>query len=104
MILFSPVHTGDQRLDNMQAQLRTAIRGIGLKEILDGVLTETQALTTSYQDIAHGLGRAPQGWIAVSPDAAATIFQDPTVSNNPDPTHFIRIRGSAAVNCKFWVF
>lgn len=104
MILFSPVHTGDQRLDNMQAQLKSTVRDIGLRDILDGKLTAMIALTTSYQNIAHGLGRAPKGWIAVSPDAAATIFQDPLASNNPDPTKFIRVKGSAAVNCKFWVF
>ena len=91
----------DKDLDLIQEDLERTINPALKKAILDGFLTDSVALTTSFQNIAHKLGKKFTGWIVVSPDADARIWQD---STNPDSALFIRVRASAAVNCRFWVF
>lgn len=65
-------------------------------------------LTTSYQNIPHKLGRAPLGWVLVSPNAAATVMEDPLTPapgvGNPDVEKFLRLKASATVTCRILVF
>lgn len=104
MLLISRVQTGNDELRRVQDQTIAAVNPILSKEILNGLLTDTTALTTSYQNIPHKLGRSPVGWLVISPDALATVCQDPAAANNPDASKYLRVKASAAVNCKFWVF
>lgn len=124
---YSASESGNQLLYNLQLRIKTTIDQILSRLILDGrfpevyvrtaagarsVSTESSPdaemtslipVTTSFQNIPHGLGRKPEGWIVVSPDADTRIWED-SAANNPDATKYIRVRASAAVNCRFWVF
>lgn len=100
---FTSRKTNVPDLGQVQENLENVINPIIKKEIVDGALTDVAALTTSFQNVAHKLGKKFTGWIVVAPDADARVWQD-LPSNNPDATKFIRVRGSAAVNCRFWVF
>lgn len=87
----------------LDRHVATLNAGLGAP-LLGGVLTDAFALTTSFQNLAHGLGRRPLGWIVVAPNADARIWEDPAASNNQDPTRLLRLRASAAVTCRLWVF
>ena len=100
---FSKSHTQVPDLGRIQEDLEKAINPIIHKEIVDGVLTDVVALTTAFQNVPHKLGERFVGWIVLQPDADARVWQD-LPSNNPNSSKFIRVRASAAVNCKFWVF
>jgi len=93
----------DSDLYRVQDVLTEVLLPITNSPIIDGVLTDSQSVTTSFQNLAHGLGRLPVGWVVVAPNADARVWED-SAANNPDPTKFIRVKASAAVTCKFWVF
>lgn len=100
--LFTPTKAADPVIDRIQADLKEAINGSAKNLLLGGRLTDTVAITTSFQNIPHKLGRKPLGWFVVSPDADTRVWED-TV-NNPNPKLYIRVVGSAVANLKFWVF
>jgi hypothetical protein len=60
---------------------------------------EITALTTSFQNFEHRLGRKAQGYIVMYQDASSSVFAE-----NLGDENFIRLRGSANVNAKIWVF
>ncbi len=104
--------TGNEVIDRAFDVIRAAFREISGSPLLDARLAvdenghHTFALTTSFQDIPHGLDRECQGWIVIAPDANATIWEDsPTMLASAKlRSKFIRVKASAAVNCKFLVF
>lgn len=97
------VRNTDQMFQMFQDNLAAWTRQFDGKTVPDGLLTGAVALTTAFQNVPHGLGRVPNGWSAVSPDNDVRVWED-SVSNNPDPTKFIRVKGSGSANLKFWVF
>lgn len=70
--------------------------------ILDGVLSDAVAIATTDTYVGHKLGRVPRGFIAVAPNANATIFTSPTTNTNAD--RLLCLRASAAVTTRLWVF
>ncbi len=100
---FSPTHNSDSTVNRMASEIKTILNSVARVLLNDGRLTDSVALTTSFQDVPHKLGRKPAGWFVVSPDADVRVWED-AAGNNPDQTKFIRVKGSAAANLKFWVF
>ncbi len=107
---FDRLQTKDDVLNRVQDRLKTVINPIADAllvgaRIVKGLTaaTDAYAITTAFQNIAHGFGRAPSGWLPVSPDAPAIFWED-VPANNPDPAKFIRVKASVAVNVKFLVF
>lgn len=103
LVRFSPVIVKDKELGRVQGVLSEVLFPITNAQLIDGILTSSQNVTTSFQNLPHGLGRAPVGWLVIAPNASATIWED-AASSNPDVTKFLRVKASAAVTCKFWVF
>ena len=103
MQLFDKIQSPDEILNRIQDRIKAAFNAVARRQIVDGRLTDALSLTTSFQNIAHGLGRTPNGWLVSNPDADVGIWSD-AVANNPDPAKFLRIRATAAVTCKLWVF
>ena len=73
-----------------------------LSLILQGRQIGPLALTTSFQNFAHGLGRSAK-FIVTDIDASATVWRDADTSN-PDVTNYLRLRASAAANVYLWVY
>ncbi len=102
-MIFTRVKTEDPELFKVQDQLIRAFDQVYECPILNGVLVDSTVLTTSFQNVNHKLGRAPRGWFVVSPNASATVWQD-TAANNPDASKYLRVKSSATVTVKIWVF
>ena len=60
-------------------------------------------LSSTAKNVPHGLGREPNGWVVVSPDAPCEIHEDAS-SNNPDKAKFLRLISTADVTVKILVF
>lgn len=103
LVRFAPVIVKDKELGRVQDVLSEVLLPVTASQIVDGILTSSQSVTTSFQNLPHGLGRAPVGWVVVAPNADARVWED-AASSNPDVTKFLRVKASAAVTCKFWVF
>jgi len=103
LVRFAPLIVKDPELYRVQDVISEVLFPITNSQIIDGILTGSLDITTSFQNLPHGLGRAPVGWLVIAPNASATIWED-AASSNPDVTKFLRVKASAAVTCKFWVF
>lgn len=79
--------------------LQSSITGAGRAGLNSGLAIKV-ALTTTAQDVSHGLGRAYSGWFLVDTDAPTM----PSVAGGGDTSKFISIKGSAAANVTVWVY
>ena len=114
---------GDHEAMRLQDAVAEAIDPILALPLINSLLLVSQkdaqgnsvplALTTSFQNIPHGLGRVPFGWVLVSPGADVRVWEDQAVATaallaandcNPDPTFYLRLKASAAVTCRILVF
>jgi hypothetical protein len=68
--------------------------------ILDGTELDL-TLTTSFANYEHKLVRKYIGWHVRDVFGDARVWSDPA---NKYPEHFLRLRASAAVRVKVWVF
>lgn len=55
---------------------------------------KTLALTTSDQEVYHGLDRVPTRWFSVAQNAAGSVF---SVTAHADPRKYINLRASATM-------
>lgn len=92
----------EQPLLAVQDNIASIVDQVVAVPIIDGVLTDAVAIGTGDTYVAHGLGRVPRGFIAVAPNANATIYTSPTVNTNVD--RMLCLRASAAVTSRLWVF
>lgn len=99
---FRYVRTGNPAADKLQDAVRDTFRNVMTCPLFDGELLEGVALTTSFQDVAHGLERAPRGCFLVRADDAVSLAED--VPGNPRPASVIRLKASAAATVSLWVF
>jgi hypothetical protein len=72
------------------------------KILLDGVFLNDVVLSTTTNQIAHGLGRKYQGFIITNLNAGVMIWRDATVDTNQEK--FLPLKASAAVTVSLWVF
>lgn len=57
------------------------------------------SLASGAQEIEHGLGRAPQGWILVAPRSSATLYQHAAANRLRLP-----LTTSAALDASLWIW
>lgn len=99
---FPREHTGDPKIDRIQAEL-VRLRGILARcPFIDGSLVEDVPVTTSPTTVAHKLGREPKGVILVSGSssfAGAVIF-GPTQPS--DPTRLASVVASSSLTASLW--
>ena len=103
MKLFKKISFSDQALQQLQNNIEVSLRSIAGKEILDGVLVRDKLLTAGQDNqVQHGLGRAPLGWIVVNSNAQATVILGTTA--NTFPQLYLWLRPSATVTVSLWFF
>lgn len=62
------------------------------------------SLAAGTQAVPHGLGRVPQGWIAVRPRGAATVHEPTATATTPDRAQYLELTASAAVSVDLWIW
>lgn len=87
--------SGGRQFEGIQA----AFDKIGDASITNGRAIEV-SLTTSAQNIRHGLGKTYQGWFFIKKSAACDAFQ--TASS--DDSRYLNLTGTAAATVTIWVF
>lgn len=88
----------DPELSRVQDAILLTLNTIVKKDVIDGVLGEGFAITTSPAQIAHGLGRVPLGYFVVSKDAPSDIFDLARDSKT------ITLQATADVTVSLWIF
>lgn len=110
---FRRIRTADPDLDRVQDSLAQTLDPVVKAALLNNVLVSNMPGTavgttvqlnigTSFQNVAHTLGRTPIGWLVVRRDADANVWE--TAIGNPDATKFLRLRATVAVNVTLLVF
>lgn len=99
---FRPLRTSDAELLAIQKSLQEALDPLSSNQFLDSILLDEVALTTSFQNIPHKLGRKYVGWVVVGKDADARVWND--TAANTEAESFVRLRASASVNVRLYVF
>jgi hypothetical protein len=86
----------------LQDKLDRTLSGITDSTVVDGILIENIALTTSTTDVQHMLGKQYRGYIIVYQDAAETIYVDS--SSTANKSLYISLKASGNVNISLWMF
>lgn len=97
---FERIPVSNAELQRVQDRLLVTLVPMSRVAVLDGVLLKGLSLTTSFQNVNHGLGRAPAGWIVVGKNANADVWENPLIRTGL----VLVLRSSAAVNVDLWVF
>lgn len=111
------ISTGSEELNRVQDNFLPALNTLLAIPISKGRLIEDELdankhpialqITTAFKNVEHKLGRAYLGWMLIKSNANAVVFEDPAAPGaaaNPDVTKFLRLKASAAVTVKIWVF
>lgn len=93
----------DQTTSRAFDEVKQVIDLIRLSKIIDGNLVASVSLAAGVaKDVAHGLGRSPQGFVVVRRRAQATISDQQ--DSNPTPDRSFRLLASADVVVDVWFF
>lgn len=98
MKLLERIRTGDYNLEKIQQNLINFTGQFSKVQLLDGILLKGLVVNTSLQ-LSHKLGRIPQGYIIVSKNANANVWND-----IPFTKDFINLNSSGNVTIDMWVF
>ncbi len=96
------INTKDDVLNRIQAEIQARLNPVLTCPLLNGVLVSADLLAAGVNSVAHGLGRAPQGWILVSPGANAVVWGD--VVPAAKAKQILLLNTTADVSVKLWVF
>lgn len=96
--------SGDSNLDRIADCARATTEWLRANPIVDGVLLEDKALVSgaSGNSLAHGLGRAYNGYIITRNNLSTLTHCDQT--SGIDTTKYINIRVSGDATVDVWVF
>ena len=93
----------DKEAQKFQQNVENTIEPIIRKEIIDGVLVKDVCLEPgTSNEVKHGLGRKPLGWIVVRKRADARIWDVQDFNANPSKTLSIAVSHSVQVD--LWIF
>lgn len=97
---FQELPSQSTELNRIQSQVSKTFDKITACPLLDGILIEDVALTTSATNVNHKLNRAPLGWIVVDNNANAVVYS----SAASLPKQYLTLTASAACTVSLWVF
>ena len=97
LAFFRKIVSNNDEVLKLQSNVENALAPVLRVALLDGV-TISAALASGDNEIAHGLGRVPQGYIIIDVDAAATIYR---VSLSDK---FLTLNSTATANIKLWIY
>lgn len=91
----------DRLLNSVQTNVSEGLNQVLNKQIVDGILLPAQALKIGNNTINHKLGRKALGYLIISKNANANIYDDIIAEANS--TSF-NINSSAVCSVVLWVF
>lgn len=98
MKTYSPIRSGDDRLNRIQDRIAEAFRSIQEDKFLSRQQINGIALDTTPTVIGHGLGRIPSAWQVVDRNAAQAVFR----LSWTDATITLQASGPVTVNLEVW--
>ena len=96
------VETGDRILNQIQANVATALVPLLKNQQAQGTILSRVALAAGANSVAHGLGAPLTGWTVIRQRASATIYDAQDSNNTPQTT--LALVASAAVVVDLYVF
>lgn len=96
---FKEVQINEGELAKVQANLKQYLRQLNGAPFLLGVLLQEVSLSTAATNVAHGLGRVPEGWWICDIQTNGANFK-----RNSWDDKFINLTASATCVVKIWVF
>jgi len=97
---FKSLSTKDKVLDRVQNNIEIFSDSVIKNPLLDGMLLEDIALTTTETQVNHKLGRVPNGWIIVKKNAAQDVYESGTTLTD----RFLSLTAAGTVTVSLWVF
>lgn len=94
---FKKVGASDE-LNKIQDNISYALDPIIGSPIINGVLLKNVVLKAGLNIVDHKLGRVPQGWIVVSPQANESMWSSGQTGSS------LLINASGPITSSFWVF
>jgi hypothetical protein len=95
---FKQLNTANRDMQQLQANIEAAIKGVIAAPLLNGRLESNVTLTAGNTALEHRLDRVPAGYIVADKNAAATIY---TVSKDD---RFLTLNSSVACVITIWYF
>lgn len=82
-------------------RIYTLLTAVSQVPMLDGVLiSDVPLVSTGFSSVGHRLSRRPRGYLVISQDASASVYEDKSLRDERN----IALRSSATVNVDLWVF
>lgn len=103
---FKRIRTDDRELEMIQDNIESAFRPIVASDIVPGLLLKDVILRAGQDNlVAHTLARMPQLWHVVRIDAAANLYEYPSIELGglTLTSRFINLRTSADCKVSLWV-
>lgn len=100
---FRKLVTGVPAIDRIQDAIGDSVRSIQACPLIDGVLIrDVNILAAAFKQVEHGLNREPHGYLVVSRNVNAVVWDDQ--SNNELSSRCLKLRASVDVTVSLWVF
>ena len=101
----------NRALLKVQTNVEQAVGDVIKLPLLNGLFINLSLVASQYTDVAHKLGRLPQGYFIVSKNVDSANFKDniatPLVIGSErvsSSTSFFKLYSSADVTVRLWVF
>lgn len=94
------IFTNDEDLIRLQDNVAESLEKLEKNALLKGIIIENVAITTSFADIEHKLGRVPIGYSVISSTDVVALAR--SMTNLPDK--FLKLKGSVSATVSLYVF
>lgn len=98
---FKRIKTIDAETERIQDNIAEFTKQL-VSPFLSANIIKDVVISTTFTDVAHGLGRIYQGWQIVDIQGDARVWRD--TASIQDKTKFITLRSSATVTVSLRVF
>lgn len=99
---FRKIVNGDRQTTQLQTNIEQAVAQVIRNPLIDGRIIEGVVLSTSALKIEHKLGRKVRGYIVLTRNANAEVYDN--VSTEPQLELYLPLLASAPVTVNLWVF
>lgn len=99
---FKRINTEDYELGTIQGNVGKTLDLLTTGPLSGGLLVADIVLAIGDNNVAHGLGREPLGYLVVRSSGTSDIY-DKTVGKNLKPT-ILKLNSSAAITVSLYIF
>lgn len=99
---FRKLNSGDDEVQQLQANIEQAIAPVIKSPILNGVLLTNVSIVFGDNKIEHKLGRKMIGYFVIARAAGVTLFD--SVNGGTDLDKFLTLNSSGTTTISLWIF